>query len=213
MINLRNINKVYGEKIVYQNFNLDIEKNKVTAILGESGSGKTTLLKILANLTDYTGEILGLNGDISMVFQKDLLVPNLTVEQNLKLVYKDIDVKSELEKVGLKDAEKIYPKDLSAGMSRRVAIVRAINFNAPTLLMDEPFINLDLGIKCRLIEQVKEKQTKFPRTVILVTHSIMEAVNLADRIIVLKGGEIIEDINEITKKTENQLFSLMKNAE
>ncbi len=209
MISVKNLTKTYGNKTVYENFNLDIKENKVLAVLGESGSGKTTLLKILANLTDYSGEVVGRRGDISMVFQRDLLIPNLTVKENLRLVCKDMDVESELEKVGLKGAENLYPKDLSAGMSRRVAILRALFFKSDMLLMDEPFVNLDLGIKRRLIEKMKTSFAVAPRTTVLVTHSIMEAVSLADRIILLREGKIIEDISEITKKTEEHLFSLM----
>ena len=86
MISLKNITKRYCEKTVFNNFNLDIEENKITVILGESGSGKTTLLNMLAGITDFDGEISGVYGGVSMVFQRDRLVPHLTVKENILLV-------------------------------------------------------------------------------------------------------------------------------
>ena len=82
MIELKNINKKYGTLTVYENFNLQVQKGKITAILGESGSGKTTLLNVMSNLTDFEGEVVGLDPKIAFVFQKDRLVSNLTVGEN-----------------------------------------------------------------------------------------------------------------------------------
>ena len=86
MISLKNITKKYGEKNVFDNFSLDVEEGAVTAVLGASGSGKTTLLNILAGITEYEGDVTGEYLPVSFVFQKDRLVPNLTVKQNLLLV-------------------------------------------------------------------------------------------------------------------------------
>ena len=119
MISLKNVTKRYGEKTVFENFNLDIEENKITAVLGESGSGKTTLLNMLARLTDFEGEISGVE-NVSMVFQRDRLVPHLTVKENILLVNENADVPALLGSVNLSGAENLYPKSLSAGMARRV---------------------------------------------------------------------------------------------
>ncbi len=209
MISLKNISKNYGENIVYQDFNLDIEENKTLVILGESGSGKTTLLNILMGITDYAGQIENMPTEISPIFQKDRLVANLTVEQNIKLTSPNANVSELLLEVGLAGKEKQYPKSLSAGMARRVAIARALASNAPIILMDEPFINLDIGLKFSLMEKLKARLKLNKKTVIVVTHDIKEAVFLADRIIVLANGKIVLDINEIKESTEKQLFDAM----
>ena len=101
MIEIKKLNKSYGEKEVYKDFNLNVEENKILVVLGESGSGKTTLLNVIANLTDYDGEVLGVKRPVSMVFREDRLIPNLTVEENLRLINPQMNVKEELEKVGL----------------------------------------------------------------------------------------------------------------
>lgn len=193
MIKIRNLNKRYGEKVVYENFNLDIEKDKVLVILGKSGCGKTTLLNVLAKLTEYDGQIEGVDDSVSMVFQKDYLVPNLTVEQNLKLVNKNADVLSALEMVEMTECAKLYPKSLSGGMARRVAIIRAIIFKSTLLVMDEPTNSLDVGLKNKIYSTLKQLKKEYKKTVVIVTHDVDEALSLADRVIVLGDGQIDYD--------------------
>ena len=207
MISLKNITKRYGDKTVFENFNLEVEDNAITVVLGESGSGKTTLLNMVARLTDFSGEITGAE-KVSMVFQRDRLVPHLTVKDNILLVNKTADVKSLLESVGLKGSENLYPKDLSAGMARRVAILRAFSSPAPVLLMDEPLVNLDLALKYSIIGQIKRLQKESGKTVILVSHDVKETVMLADRIVVIGGGKILFDK---TSATERALIRLLLN--
>ena len=215
MIRLIDINKKYGDKIVYENFNLDVEDNKVLAVLGESGSGKTTLINILAHLTDAEGRIEGEITPISMVFQKDRLVPNLTARENVTLVNPDADVDNLFSLLKLDGQQDNFIKNLSAGMARRVAIARALAYPAPILLLDEPFINLDVAIKFSIIKMLKEQQKKSPKTVIFVTHDIKEAANFADRIIVLKNGKIACDIKDVSmiEQTEKKLFAVMMGEE
>ena len=212
MIELINIKKSYGENTVYDSFNLNIEENKILCILGESGSGKTTLLNILAGITPFEGEITGNIAPVSFVFQKDRLAKNLTVSENLKLVCPEADTLSALESIGLKEYANAYPKVLSAGMARRVAVLRAFLYPSALLLMDEPFVNLDIKLKYMLIQTVKDMQKKNPKTVVCVTHDIKEAVLLADRIAVLKKGAIIYDTDNINAQTENKLFDIMLNG-
>ncbi len=207
MISIKNLCKSYGENVIFNNFNLEVYDGETLAILGESGSGKTTLLNILAGLTDYEGDIKGIQKPISMVFQKDLLVKNLTVAENILLINKDIDVDEALSEVGLKERKDEYIKNLSGGMARRVAIVRALIAKSNMLFLDEPFTNLDLSLKLSLIDIIKRKKQQ--KTIILVTHDIKEAVLLADRIIVLKNGKVISSINKITKQTEDELFKIL----
>lgn len=190
MIRIKNLSKRYADKVVYDNFNIDIEKNKTLVILGESGSGKTTLLNVLAGLTDYEGQIEGVDGSVAMVFQKDYLVPNLTVEQNLKLVCKNKDVLSVLRAVEMDDCAKQYPKSLSAGMSRRVAIVRVLLYASNLIVMDEPTNSLDVGLKNKIYSMLKQLKKDAEKTVIIVTHDIDEALSLADKVVVIKDGGI-----------------------
>lgn len=205
MISVKNLCKNYGEKVVYKNFNLDIEEDKVLVILGESGSGKTTLLNVLAGLTDYEGQITGNVAPVSMVFQKDFLVPNLTVEENLKLVCKDKDVLSALDSVGLLSEAKLYPKSLSAGMSRRVALLRGFLYNSALMLMDEPTNSLDIGLKHTVYQILKEQKKNYPKTIVVVTHDVEEALSIADRVVVLKQGEIVYSYDFKTSVEERTL--------
>ncbi len=213
MIKISNFSKKYGDFAVYQNFNLEIEEGKITVILGESGSGKTTLINAIASLIDYDGKIEGDFAPLSMVFQKNRLAENLTVEQNLKLVCPNMDVLPILKEVGLEEYKSAYPKSLSAGMARRVNVVRALLYPSKTLLLDEPLINLDIALKFSLMDIIKGNQKKDGKMVIFVTHDIKEAVYMGDRIIVLKGGRVIYDNSKITKKTEEELLGLMINRE
>ncbi len=210
MIRIKNLCKSYGENLIFDNFNLDILDGEILAILGESGSGKTTLLSVLAGLTEFSGDVLGVQKPASMVFQKDMLVKNLTVKENLLLVNKDIDVDKVLSGVGLMDKKDEYIKNLSGGMARRVAILRALVFDAKTLFLDEPFINLDLATKFSLMDLIKDKKQE--KTLVLVTHDIKEAVYLADRIVVLSKGKIVlecKNDRENAEKMEKQLFETM----
>lgn len=212
MIELKNVTKFYGEKKVYKDFSIAFEEDKITAILGESGSGKTTLINMIAGLTDFDGEIKGDINPVSIVFQNDRLVNNLTVLENIKLVVKNIpeeDIKKELVKIGLKDYINEYPKTLSKGMARRVSLLRAFLYPSKTLLLDEPFVNLDIALKFSLMEVVKNLKKQTEKTVLFITHDVKEAVTLSDRIVVIKDGEIINEVKEIKEKTENELFGLM----
>ena len=210
MISIKNLCKSYGENLIFENFNLDILDGEILAILGESGSGKTTLLSVLAGLTDFSGDVLGVEKPVSMVFQKDMLVKNLTVKENLLLVNKDMDVDKVLSEVGLTNKKDEYIKNLSGGMARRVAIARALAFDSKTLFLDEPFINLDLSLKFSLMDKIKEKRQG--KTIVLVTHDIKEAVYLADRIVVVSKGKIVLECKnqaEDKEQTEKQLFETM----
>ena len=200
MISLKNITKKYGDKTVFENFNLDLAENAITVILGESGSGKTTILNMIASLTDFDGEISGAD-KVSMVFQRDRLVPHLTVKENILLVNENADATALLENVGLTGTEDLLPKELSAGMARRVAIIRAFSSPAPVLLMDEPLVNLDLALKFSLLEQIKKLQSATGKTIIMVSHDVKEAAYYNGRVIVIKsGGNIVLDKKRVSEQ-------------
>lgn len=208
MIELKTVGKRYGEKVIYENFDFTFKENRITAILGASGAGKTTLLNMIAGLTEYDGEIKK-DGDISFVFQTDRLIKNLTVGENLKLIVPTADVRGALKKVGLLNAENLYPKELSAGMARRVAILRAFLYPSKILLMDEPFVNLDIALEFSLMDSVKEMMKISPKTVVFVTHDVKEAVYLADRIAVVSDGQVVYDNDQISTKTEDELVKVL----
>ncbi len=199
MIKLENIGVSYGEKTVYENFNLEIEEGKITCVLGESGCGKTTLLNVIAGLIPHTGEVPEIN--CSYVFQKPRLVPNLTVKGNLSLVCKDENrINEMLACVNLADKAESFPAHLSGGEAQRVSICRAFLFDCDLLLMDEPFVSLDLKLKISIMEQFKRLQSGKNKTTLFVTHDVDEAVYLADRIIVLSSGKAVWDVNNPDKK-------------
>ena len=207
MIEIKNLKKNYGKNVIYNDFSLSINQNEKLAILGESGSGKTTLFNVIAGLTDYSGEIIGASKPISMVFQKDMLVKNLTVKENIELINKNVDVKEILALVKLEGRENEFIKNLSGGQARRVAIARAICFDAELYLLDEPFINLDLALKFSLIELIKKQ--KEDKTVVLITHDIKEAVAFADRILLIQNGKVVfeqKNVNLIRESEEKSLL-------
>lgn len=208
MIKLSNVNKKYGKLTVFENFSLDIEEGKITCILGESGSGKTTILNMLAKLTDYSGEIEC--PSCSYVFQTPNLFPNMTVKQNLLLVNKDSQLVDEyLRKFRLEEKANSYPSQLSGGQAQRVSLMRGLLYDKPLLLLDEPFSDLDIGLKFSLVESVKKYHKESSKTIVMVTHDIKEAIVLADRIIVLSNGKIVHDEKTINEKTEEKLLGLL----
>lgn len=192
MIEIKNLSKSYGSNAVYKNFNLSLKEKEVTCILGESGSGKTTLLNCIAGLTEYEGERLALN--CSYIFQSPRLVPNLTVYGNLALVCNDEEkITAILQRVHLEDKAKAYPVTLSGGQAQRVDIARAFLFGSEIILMDEPFSSLDLKLKLEMYELFYEILNESGRTALYVTHDLDEALSIAQRIIVIKHGEIVYD--------------------
>ncbi len=211
MIKLTNVSKKYGDKVIYSEFNLTVNKNQTLVVLGESGSGKTTLINLMLNLTEYDGNIEGISFPVATVFQQDRLVKNLTVSENLRLVAPNIDTVKALKEVGLEGIENSYVNSLSGGMARRVALARAINFPSNFMFLDEPFINLDLAHKYKIMDLIKGNLNKTPKTVVMVTHDVKEAVYMADRIVVLSKGKIIYDDSQINEKTEKILFDLLIN--
>lgn len=193
---ITNLTKRYKDTLALDNINLEFEKGKVTAILGESGAGKTTLLNAIAGLTKYEGTIEEA-GNISYLFQDSRLLPHLTAEGNVKFVLKKEEQAGAAEmlaRAGLRGKEKRYPHELSGGEQRRVAIARALLFPHDTLLMDEPFSSLDLSLKRDLLELVAELCLERKETVVFVTHDVREAALLASRAIVLKSGKVVGDI-------------------
>lgn len=189
------VTKRYGEKLALDGVDLELERGKITAILGESGAGKSTLLHAAAGLIPYEGRIEEV-GRVSYLFQSEKLLPNLTLAENLRFVLPKgckADAAVMLERVGLKGRERSYPAQLSGGERQRVAIARAFLYPHETLLMDEPFSSLDLSLKKSLVELVLELWRAQGSTVLFVTHDVHEAAILSHRAVLLKNGRVLLD--------------------
>lgn len=188
--------KKYGQNEVFSHLNLTINEGEITCLLGESGTGKTTLLQAISSLIDYEGKIENAPSRISYIFQTPRLVPNLTVEGNLKLVLPKEDrekIPSFLEAIGLSEKANAYPATLSGGQAQRVSFARAFLVKSDLILMDEPFSSLDTALKIKLVSLFCSLWRKERRTVLFVTHDLEEAAMLAERVIVLKEGKVFAD--------------------
>ena len=206
------INVVYQESLIaLQNVSLDVPAAKLTAILGPSGCGKTTLLKVIAGLIKPTSgsvkvrgkEIEGPGPDRALVFQDFALLPWATVLQNVGFGLRARGVPKKereetslhyIKEVGLLGFEDKYPHQLSGGMRQRTGLARALTINSDILLMDEPFSAVDEQMRRKLQEDLLNLLKVENKTVIFVTHSIEEAVYLADQVIILSGrpGSVAE---------------------
>lgn len=183
-----NICKSFSDKIVLNNFTHDFKEGKITALVGQSGCGKTTLLSVLMGLIPAdSGTLIGFDKPISAVFQEDRLCENLTVSANIRLVTGKRFTKQEIEKelcaVGLKDCSEKPVRELSGGMKRRAAIVRALLAESMILFLDEPFKGLDADTKETVLEYVRAKVKG--KTVIFVTHDMKECDTFADETVAL----------------------------
>ena len=175
---LKNINKSYGDLTVFSDLSLSFEAGSITCITGASGCGKTTLLRLIAGLeAPDSGSIEKGGASLAFVFQEDRLSENYSAVSNIRLVtgdkMSDADIRRHLTEIGLKDFTDKKTGDFSGGMKRRVAIVRAICYNADILLMDEPFKGLDPALKTGVMDYVKKYTVG--KTVIYVTHDPAEA--------------------------------------
>ncbi len=199
---LKDVTQRFGETTVFENLQLEVEEGCFCCIVGPSGCGKSTLLRIIAGLyTPTAGKVLledrpvTLNeGEVGFVFQEDALFPWFTVEENIRfgLRARKIDqslweaiIQHNLEKVGLADYRKHYPKQLSGGMKQRVAIARVLAYNPKLLLMDEPFAALDSINRNMLQADLINLWEREKKTILFVTHNIDEAVFLAEKIVIM----------------------------
>jgi NitT/TauT family transport system ATP-binding protein len=180
-------------KCAIQELSFTAQAGEFVAIVGPSGAGKTTLLKIIGGLdTAFEGTLtLASSTRLGFMFQEPRLMPWLTVAQNLTLVDRNISperLAQALERVGLKDCAALFPKQLSGGMQRRVALLRAFLVEPQLLLMDEPFQSLDLPTADQLRAQLLGLWREKKPTVLFVTHNLSEAIALADRVLFLSGS-------------------------
>ena len=207
---LKNISKNFGTLVAVKDVDLVIEPGEFVCFLGPSGCGKTTLLRIITGFEQQTAgdviydgkvinDVIPQKRDFGIVFQSYALFPNMTVHQNVafglkmrKMPPKLIDerVSEILKLVGLTEWEHHYPSQLSGGQQQRVALGRAIAIKPNVLLLDEPLSALDAKIRVRLRTVIKKLQEELGVTMIYVTHDQEEALALADRVAIMRDGEI-----------------------
>ncbi len=209
-VELKNLTKKYGEVIAVQNMNLSIPHNEFLVLVGPSGCGKSTTLRMIAGLEEISGGEIYIGDqkvndkdpkdrNVSMVFQNYALYPHMTVEENLGFSLKiakvnqdeiESKVKDAVNILGLEDLRKRKPSQLSGGQRQRVAMGRAIVRRPDAFLFDEPLSNLDAKLRTQMRTEIKKLHQKLKTTVIYVTHDQVEAMTLADRIIIMKDGFI-----------------------
>ncbi len=194
-LSLSSVSHSYGELAVLQDINFEVKHGELVVLVGPSGCGKTTLLNLLSGYMKPVSGIVKINGLIRTVYQQDGLFPWLTVSENISMGLrgvKDAPVKEEelktlIELIHLEGFENNYPHQLSGGMRQRVELARVLAGDSDILLMDEPFSALDYQTRLRMRRELVRLLTERPRTVVFVTHDIEEAVQLADRVLVLSN--------------------------
>ncbi len=229
MIKLNNISHSYGEKQVLNNLDLTIESNQLVCLLGGSGCGKTTILRLIAGLeTPNAGKIIIENKvvstnsivippqdrNIGFVFQDLALWPHFTVYKNIAFGLTERKEKNVNEKVfemldffDLREHSEKYPHQLSGGQKQLVAISRALVLKPKILLMDEPLANLDVKLKRKILDYIKNLKKIFNLTIIYVTHDHREAFAIADNIILLNEGKVEETGTIDQIKKSNNIFA------
>ncbi|WP_100331962.1 ATP-binding cassette domain-containing protein [Bacillus xiapuensis] len=211
-LTIEQISKGFGNMTVLNQLTFSVNKGEFVCLLGPSGCGKTTLLRIIAGLEEPSeGRILINERDVTnippakrnfgIVFQSYALFPNLTAIKNIqfglktrKLKKKEIDEKAiaALQMVGLEELKDRYPSQLSGGQQQRVALARALALSPDFLLLDEPLSALDAKVREKLRFEIRQLQEKLGITTIMVTHDQEEALTMADKIIVMNKGEIMQ---------------------
>lgn len=217
MIKIKNVSKYFGAKAALKNINLEISDGETLAIIGGSGSGKSTLLKLMIGLIQPSegeiwidrDEIFHMNEDqitrirlkMGMVFQYSALFDSMTVGENVAfglVEHTNFDknkiqkiVIEKLHQVGLEGVENLMPNELSGGMKKRVSLARAIAFEPSIIFYDEPSSGLDPIMTNKIDELIIETQKALKVTSIVVTHDMVSACRIADRIAMIYNGELI----------------------
>lgn len=211
-LSIRHVFKRFGRFEALNDVSLDIARGEFVCVLGPSGCGKTTLLRIVAGLEKQdSGQLVQEGRDISrlpaerrnfgIVFQSYALFPNLTAAQNIAYGLENMrqprsQVKARVEEllslVGMPECRDRYPSQLSGGQQQRVALARALAPSPSLLLLDEPLSALDAQVRVNLREEVVQLQRRLGVTTIMVTHDQAEALSMADRVVVMQAGRVIQ---------------------
>jgi multiple sugar transport system ATP-binding protein len=210
---VRDARKMFGAFEALKGISLKVDDGEFVVLVGPSGCGKSTLLRTIAGLENISSGDIEIAGkivsdlppkdrDIAMVFQNYALYPHMTVAQNMGFSLKlrgetSSEIRTKVEKaagiLGLQPLLERYPRQLSGGQRQRVAMGRAIVRNPAVFLFDEPLSNLDAKLRVQMRSEIKELHQRLRTTTVYVTHDQMEAMTMADRIVVMRGG-VIEQI-------------------
>lgn len=217
MVEFKNVSKIYlGDKVAVENINLRIERGEFVCFIGTSGGGKTTTLRMINGMLIPTGGDITVDGknihdidpielrrSIGYVIQNIGLMPHMTIRDNITLVPKLLKWPKEKRDARAKELIKMvelpeefldrYPSELSGGQQQRIGVIRALAADQQIILMDEPFGALDPLTREALQRLVKRLQQQMGRTIIMVTHDMDEAIRLADRIVIMDQGHIIQN--------------------
>jgi len=209
-VEIREVRKAFGSTQILHGVSVDIEDGQFVVLVGPSGCGKSTLLRMLAGLENITGGEIAISGrvvnkvppkdrDIAMVFQNYALYPHMTVYQNMAFSMKlagapkevmDQEVQKAARILGLEQLLHRFPRQLSGGQRQRVAMGRAIVRNPQVFLFDEPLSNLDAKLRVQMRSEIKDLHQRLKVTTVYVTHDQIEAMTMADKIVVMNHGRI-----------------------
>ena len=230
MVKIKNVSKYFGTKAALKNINLEISDGETLAIIGGSGSGKSTLLRLMIGLIQPSEGEIWIDGDeiskmnedeitkvrlkMGMVFQYSALFDSMTVGDNVAfglVEHTNFDkgkiqkiVREKLKQVGLEGVENLMPNELSGGMKKRVSLARAIAFEPEIIFYDEPSSGLDPIMTNKIDELITETQRALNVTSVVVTHDMISACRIADRIAMIYNGELIAvDTVENFKKIQD----------
>ena len=216
MVVFENVSKDFGHRTVISGFSLTVSHGQFAVLIGPSGCGKTTTLKMINRLIEPTAGNITIDGkaiseldpvdlrrQIGYVIQQIGLFPNMTIEQNIEVVPRLLKWPKEkrrdrtqelLKMVGMEPQDYLfrYPSELSGGQQQRIGVLRALAVSPPLMLMDEPFGALDPITRESLQDEIKRLQAALGITIVFVTHDIDEAVKLADTIVLMKDGKIVQ---------------------
>jgi NitT/TauT family transport system ATP-binding protein len=212
-LQLRHVSHSFGALEVLRDLSIEVFHGEFVAIVGPSGCGKTTLLNLLSGFNHPTSGSIERKGKSRMVHQQDGLFPWQTVSENIALGLRHGKSKQErlqevrelVRLIRLEGFENSYPHQLSGGMRQRVELARALAGSSDILLLDEPFSSLDYLTRLRMRQEVARILQERPRTVVLVTHDIEEAAQLADRVIVLgeRPAQVRHELSLATPRPRN----------
>lgn len=216
-ISIENLCKNYDDVEILKDISINVYEGEFVSILGPSGCGKSTIFNIVANLTSYSSGSLSIDGKLSYMYQKDLLLPYKTIIDNVSL---PIILKKEKKKkaheivkpyfeiFGLSGYEYKYPKELSGGMKQRANFLRTFMNSNDIMLLDEPFGALDSITKTSMQKWLLDVKKKVNSTILLITHDIDEAIMLSDRVYVLsKRPAVVKKEFFIDRSKDNEYSS------
>lgn len=215
MVRFENVSMAYGENEVLKNLNLHIEEGQLVVLIGPSGCGKTTTLQLINRLLKAAEGKVYVNGqDISManpvelrrnigyVIQEIGLFPHMTIRQNIEIVPKLLGWDEKRRRARSQELIKLvnmeeryldsYPDELSGGQQQRIGLLRALAAEPPIILMDEPFGALDPITRDALQDEIMTLQKTLKKTIVFVTHDMDEALKIADMIVLMKDGEVVQ---------------------